>query len=163
MEQSAIWHDETDLETDIGQLLTKLYASISFEEGGEPDWPGMAALFAKTAQVTRVTPERTDYLDLAGFQEFAREMLETGAYTSFFEREVGRSMHRFGHAVHVWSAYETKSSERARHAFGHGVNSIQLIRDGREWRILSLFWDERASAEPLALENVLASEVVVHG
>lgn len=148
---------------DIDELLKKLYASISFEEGAEPDWPGMAALFVQSARVTRMTPERTDYLDLPGFQEFAREMLETGAYTSFFERETGRSVHRFGDAAHVWSAYETKSSESAARPFGHGVNSIQLVRENRTWRILSLFWDERSSAQPLALAQVLAGEVVLHG
>ena len=163
MEEQTHGSEILTLDRDIDQLLRTLYASISFAEGDEPDWQGMAALFVESAQVTRMTPERTDYLHLPGFQDFAREMLETGAYTSFFEREVGRSVHCYGDAAHVWSAYETKSSESAKRAFGHGVNSIQLVREQSTWRILSLLWDERPSATPLRLAQVLAGKVVLHG
>lgn len=150
-------------DADIESLLRKLYASISFEEGGEPDWQGMAALFVRSARVTRMTPERTDYLDLPGFQALAREMLETGAYTSFFERELGRTVHRFGNTAHVWSAYETKSSRDSARAFGHGVNSIQLVHEDGAWRILSLFWDERTPGEKFSFPQVLTGKEELHG
>jgi hypothetical protein len=43
----------------------------------------------------------------------AEEMIEVGAFTSFYEREVARRAERYGNVVHVASAYETKISPTA--------------------------------------------------
>lgn len=140
----------------IDTLLRDLYQVISFAEGGEPEWERMATLFSPHARITRVTPEQIDYYDLASFQDMAREMLDLGVYTSFHEREIMRSVQRFGAVAHVLSAYETKQSEQAREPFARGVNSIQLVREGGGWRVLSLFWDEEQSGQPLRLDHLFA-------
>jgi hypothetical protein len=138
----------------IVTLLTKLYEVISFEEGGEPDWEGLQALFSKHARITRITPEGTDHLDLPGFLAMTRNLFEFGAYTSFYEFEVSRRVERFGDVAQVWSTYETRRHKRAQRAFGGGVNSIQLLRTESAWRVLSLLWDEapgHAGAEPKSI------------
>lgn len=141
-------------ETAIDCLLQELYEVISFVEGGEPNWQRMASLFSPNARITRITPEATDYYDLRGFQEMAKELLELGIFTSFHEREVVRSQSIFGGIAHVLSAYETKQSESAREPFARGVNSLQLIREPDGWRVLSLLWDEEGPNTPLVLEHL---------
>jgi hypothetical protein len=138
----------------IAGLLARLYAVISFEEGAEPDWPGLEQVFSRHARITRITPEGTDYLDPASFLAMVRNMLEIGAYTSFFEFEVARTIERFGGIAQVWSVYETRRNKTAREPLGRGVNSIQLIRERDAWRVLGLLWDETHADARLEVDAV---------
>ena len=126
----------------ITRAIDELYAVISFEEGEDPNWQGLRALFSPHARITRITPEGTDHMDRDGFLAMTRSLLEHGAYTSFYEFEVARTVERFGGMAQVWSGYETRRNRGARAPLGRGVNSIQLIRDGEGWRVLGLLWDE---------------------
>jgi hypothetical protein len=140
----------------IADLLQTLYAVISFEEGGEPDWPGLEQVFSRHARITRITPEGTDHLDPVGFLAMVRNMVDLGAYTSFFEFELSRTVERFGDIAQVWSAYETRRSKTAREALGRGVNSIQLIRERDAWRVHGLLWDETRADPRLDVATVFA-------
>lgn len=150
---------DTRLDSDnrqIEELMQHFYQVISFDEGGVPDWESMKLLFSKQARITRVTPEEIDYLDLPGFRNMAEELIEVGAFTSFFEREIARRVHRFGGVMHVASAYETKISPDAADYIDRGVNSLQLIREEGRWKICSLCWDDNASSSALELQRDLA-------
>jgi len=141
-------------------VLTRLYEVISFDEGGEPNWNGMNDVFSRHARITRVTPEGIDHLDLPTFCGMAREMLDLGAYTGFHEREVSRRVDCLGAVVHVLSAYETKRHPAATDRLSQGVNSIQLVMEGGEWRVVSLCWDEEALRGPgVDLRAVIKGEV----
>jgi hypothetical protein len=137
----------------LDEVLRELYRVISFPEGGNPDWEGMAGLFLKCARITRITPEARDEFDVDTFMAMLSELLESGVYTSFFEREVGRRTELFGSMAHVLSAYETKRTAEATARLGVGVNSIQLVREQGTWRILSLLWDEGHSHLVFSLEQ----------
>ncbi|HEY0467255.1 MAG TPA: hypothetical protein VGC79_23805 [Polyangiaceae bacterium] len=141
----------------IDALIKTLYDVISFDDGGEPDWQRMRALFSRHARITRITPDGTDYLDLGGFQELAKESFDLGVYTRFFEIEVLRDERRFGSLAHVLSAYETRHNPRAIEPFARGVNSLQLIKEGDGWKVLSLFWDEERADNPLELRTLFES------
>lgn len=132
----------------LDELIQAFYDVISFEDGGAPDWENMATLFSKHARITRVTPEAIDYMDLASFRNMAEELLEVGAFTSFFERELGRRVDRFGGVIHIASAYETRVAPSAVDFIERGVNSLQLIREDGQWKILSLCWDIGAPFSP---------------
>ena len=138
----------------ITDLLQRLYAVISFEEGDEPDWPGLERIFSRHARITRITHEGADYLDPGSFLAMTRSLLDVGAYTSFFEFELARRVERFGDMAQVWSVYETRRNKAAREPLGRGVNSIQLIREGDAWRVLGLLWDETHANPSLDVEIV---------
>jgi hypothetical protein len=132
---------------ELDQLMRAFYEVISFEEGGAPDWGSMAKLFSPHARITRLTPEGVDYMDLTSFRNLAEEMIEVGAFTSFYEHELARRVDQFGAVLHVASAYETKISPRAKDHLERGVNSLQLIREGGCWKILNLCWDVTSTAD----------------
>lgn len=142
----------------IDALIRALYEVISFDEGGEPDWRRMSTLFSRHARITRITPDGTDYLDVPGFQELMKEALDIGVYTRFFESEVLRDERRFGALAHVLSAYETRRSPAAKEPFARGVNSLQLIKEQGEWKVLSLAWDEERVDNPLTLSNLFTTK-----
>lgn len=127
----------------IVRALSKLYEVISFEEGAEPNWNGLQAVFHERARITRITPEGSDYLEPKSFLAMTRSMVELGAYTSFYEFEVEREVRRFGNMAQVWSLYETRRNRSAAKPLGRGINSIQLICEGDVWRVLGLLWDEQ--------------------
>lgn len=151
---SKLTSGEADDRAAVDALIAALYEVISFDEGGEPDWARMKTLFSEHARVTHVTPDGTDYLDLAGFQELAKETFDLGVYTRFHEIEVLRDERRFGALSHVLSAYETRHSPTAAEPFARGVNSLQLIKEDGGWRVLSLFWDEERLDNPLELSTL---------
>src|SRR5690242_6846970 len=97
----------------IARLLQALYEVISFEEGDEPNWDGLRALFSEHARITRITPEGTDHMDPRSFFAMTRNMLELGAYTIFYEFEIAREVQRFGNLAQVWSLYETRRDRSA--------------------------------------------------
>ena len=123
----------------LGDAIEQLYAVISFEEGDDPNWQGLRAIFSPHA---RITPEGTDYMDRDGFLTMTRNLLDQGAYTSFYEFEIERIVERRGGMAQVWSRYETRRNRNAQAPLARGINSIQLIRDAGAWRVLGLLWDE---------------------
>ena len=145
-----------ELRSELDELMDGFYRVVSFEEGGSPDWDSMAHLFSRRARITRVTPEAIDYLDLEGFRSMAEEMIEVGAFTSFFEREIARRVDRFGNIVHVASAYETRISPDAVDYIERGVNSLQLVHEDGSWKICRLCWDDQASARAENMQLQLA-------
>jgi hypothetical protein len=144
---------DTEVKDQIDELMELFYQVISFAEGGSPDWNTMARLFSGQARITRITPEGIDYLDLKGFRSLAEELIEVGAFTSFFEREIARRTERFGNVMHVASAYETTISPDAVDYIERGVNSLQLIRESGGWKICSLCWDDQSSSCAEALKQ----------
>lgn len=140
----------------IEKLLEKLYAVISFEESEEPNWQGLQEIFSRHARITRVTPEGTDHLDPQSFLAMTRDLLDVGAYTSFYELEVARTVQSFGDIAQIWSTYETRRNRTAREPLGRGINSIQLIREEGAWRVLGLLWDEQPSGSAFEFGDIPA-------
>jgi hypothetical protein len=62
--------------------------------------------------------------------------------TGFFEREIHRVTEQYGNVVHAFSTYESRrTADLAEPPFSRGINSIQLLRDGDRWWVVSIFWD----------------------
>lgn|SRR6478736_7878803 len=150
-------------EDSIAQILDQLYSVISFEEGDEPSWSGLERVFSEHARITRLSPEATDYMDRAGFLQMVRSMLDAGAYTSFHEFELARRVERFGNMAQVWSLYETRCNRASRDALNRGVNSIQLVLEDEEWRVVGLLWDETHAHPELDVSRLLGGEEGHHG
>ncbi len=119
----------------------------------------MKGIFSEHARITRITPEAIDYMDVSAFQNLAEEMLEIGAFTSFFEREMARRVDRFWSVMHVASAYETKISPSAGDYLERGINSLQLVQEDGQWKILSLCWDDHAPFDIAGFQPIAARGV----
>jgi hypothetical protein len=145
---SILLHDESGEDfVQLDHLIREFYRVICFDEGGAPDFERLTALFSRHARITRITPEGIDHLDVEGFNAMVRELLELGAFTSFYEHELKRTAHRYGSVFHIASAYETKAAPDAIDYLERGVNSLQVLRGPEGWRIVSLCWDS-GSFEP---------------
>ena len=63
----------------------------------------------------------------------------------FFEKEIHRVVEQFGPIAHVFSTYEARHSLADEKPFTRGINSFQLLNDGKRWWVVSIYWTvERA-------------------
>jgi hypothetical protein len=85
-----------------------------------------------------LTPE--DYVRLSG------PFLEG---QGFFERETARRTEQFGHIAHAFSTYEGKLKSPDAKPFVRGINSIQLVNDGKRWWVVTVFWEAETERTPL--------------
>ena len=57
----------------------------------------------------------------------------------FHERELARRTEQFGHIAHVFSTYE--GTIEGEELPMRGINTVQLMHDGKRWWIVSLMWE----------------------
>ena len=129
-------------------LALALYEIVSGPAGVRKDWARMGRLFAPGALVTP-TLHGTGFLAAPQRPEQFAELNERiYGQKAFYESELARRVERYGHIAHVWSSFEARNSPdlppRAR-----GVNSFQMMDDGRRWCILSATWDIETPDHPL--------------
>ncbi|HBB95830.1 MAG TPA: hypothetical protein DC054_10605, partial [Blastocatellia bacterium] len=70
----------------------------------------------------------------------------------FFEREVSRRLEKFGNIAHIFSTYESRHKADDAKPFARGINSIQLMNDGKRWWIVTVFWQAEDEKNPLPAE-----------
>ena len=131
----------------VDNILAALYDVISGPAGQPRDWNRFRSLFipdarliptrhAKTgngADVVLYTPEQ--------YQERATAALEKG----FFERGIHNTTESFGSIVHVFSTYESRRTKDGK-PFQRGINSIQLLKDGNRYWVVTILWDGESPA-----------------
>lgn len=132
-------------------LLKALYDVISGPAGEQRHWDRMRTLFipegrlvstglGKDSAVRYRVMTVEDYIRLSG-----PHLVQNG----FFEREIGRKTEAFGPIMHVFSTYESRHRLDEEKPFTRGINSIQLLNDGKRWWIVSVYWSSESAANPI--------------
>ena len=120
----------------IDSIVEALYDVISGPAGEKRDWARMRSLFADGA---RLMPHGAKGLRVGSVEDYiARSgpLLEGGG---FFEREIGRTTDAYADIAQVFSTYEARKTENGPPMM-RGINSIQLVRHGGRWWVVSLLW-----------------------
>ena len=134
----------------MDSIIAALYDVISGPPG-KRDWDRFRSLFAPGARLiptgvrqsgevgSRVlTPE--DYIQRSA------PLLEKNG---FFEREVSRRVEKFANIAHIFSTYESRHAKDDAKPFARGINSIQMMNDGKRWWIVTIFWQGEDPKNPL--------------
>jgi hypothetical protein len=124
-------------------ILVALYDVISGPAGKKRDWDRMRSLFIPEGRLMAVGPKKEGgfgyrVMDVDGYIKANGDFLEKNG---FFEREVARVVERFGEIAHVFSTYEARQKAEDAKPFMRGINSIQLMNDGKRWWIVSVYWE----------------------
>lgn len=140
----------------VDAIVTALYQSVSCGPEVEPNWDRMAALFLPGA---KIVPPRAKsdaaitVLDGNAFQERVKNLLaswkQKGESTALYENEVARQEQCFGNVCQIFSTFETRHAPGDPKPMYRGIHSIQLVRDGTRWWIVSLAWDGERSDNPI--------------
>ena len=140
----------------VDAIIAALYASVSHGEDGQPNWERMRAIFLQVGMLVPPKDPRSELftvLDVDGFEERVRKSIATakqkGEPTSFFEREAAHKTDCFGSVCQVFSMYESRRAPSDEKPFVRGINSIQLVNDGRRWWIASVIWDTEKPDKPI--------------
>ena len=105
----------------------------------------------------RVIPPRASgsgnlpVLDIEGFIAWANQIADGNGLraTGFYERQIASITEAFGNVAHVFSTYETRFTASDLKPFERGINSIQLVRDGGRWWVVTIFWDIEGPEMPI--------------
>jgi len=140
----------------LDSTLETLYAVISGEKGEERDWDLFKYLFKPEAKLIPtgknqegeysaqfMTP--SDYIKTAG-----NYLVENG----FHEVEINRTVDTFGNITQVFSTYESFHNKSDKKPFMRGINSIQLLNDGKRWWVINVYWKQESEESPIP-ENYL--------
>jgi hypothetical protein len=136
----------------IDAILGALYDVISGPAGQKRDWARFESLFIPTGARLIPTGQAADgtvrhrVMTPADYQASSGAALETNG---FFEKEIHRVAETFGNITHAFSTYESRRLASDPQPFARGINSIQLLNDGKRWYIVSIFWDSERANNPL--------------
>lgn len=138
----------------IDAIIAALYDVISGPAGKVRDWDRFRGLFAPGARLipTGRRPDGSQVMRTLTPEEYATNIgpqLERGG---FFEREIGRKVDQFGGIAQVFSAYDSKRTLADSLPFARGINSIQLLNDGKRWWVVTIFWDSERAGNPIPAE-----------
>jgi hypothetical protein len=123
-------------------IVAAVYDAISGPAGGR-DWDRFRSLFAPGARLIPSIPDSTGGARAAVLSVEEYVGLGTTYFkdNGFFEREAAQHTETFGNIAHRWSVYESRHAEQEAEPFQRGINSIQLLKDGGRWWIVTIFWD----------------------
>ena len=135
----------------LDAIINAAYDTISGPAGKKRDWNRMRSLFIPGARLIPVGKGKdgiwsADVLDVEAFIKNADEYFEKN---SFFEREAARRTEQFGHIVHAFSTYESRHKADDPKPFMRGINSIQLMYDGKRWWIVTIYWQPESTDDPI--------------
>ena len=69
--------------------------------------------------------------------------------TGFIENEIHRKVDAFGNIAHVFSTFEAFHKKTDEAPTMRGINSIQLLNDGKRWWIMTILWDDETWRNPI--------------
>lgn len=131
----------------MDSTIAALYDVIS-GPAGKRNWDRFRSLFAPGARLiangVRPTGEVVSRVMTA--DDYAQRNGPFFEKSGFFEREAARHTDVFGNIAQVFSTYESRHAKDDAKPFQRGINSIQLMNDGKRWWIVTVFWqgeDER--------------------
>lgn len=136
----------------LDAIMKAVYDVISGDAGQKRDWDRFRTLFHKDAKLIPtgknaqtgviaarfLTPE--DYIQRAGAS------LEKDG---FHERELARKVDQYGNIAQVFSTYVSFRKKDDKDPFMRGINSFQLMNDGKRWWVISIYWQAETPDNPI--------------
>jgi hypothetical protein len=136
----------------VDSLMAALYDVISGPPG-ERDWNRFRSLFMSNARLTSAgkSPDGAVHVRPNSVEDYVR--LGGGYFlkNGFFEKSIVNNIQTFGTVTQVFSSYESRHA-LGEAPFARGINSIQMVNDGKRWWIVNILWDEERPDNPLPKE-----------
>lgn len=69
-------------------------------------------------------------------------------HDAFYEHQVKVTSEVYGHIAHLWSTYELSVPADGKPPV-RGINSIQAVFNGTDWKVVEIVWQAETPEEPL--------------
>lgn len=135
----------------LDAIVKTLYDVISGPAGEKRDWDRFRGLFVPGARLipTVYRPDSAATVRVLDPEAYATGIGPRLEANGFFEKEVARRTERYGGVVHIFSTYESRRTAADEKPFARGINSIQLLFDGKRWWIVSIYWESERPSNPI--------------
>jgi hypothetical protein len=123
------------------EIVRRLYALISGPADEPRSWDEVRALFFPDALLRSelTLPDGTHLPGTWTVDEFCDVAAKEYAKSAgFWEREVAARIECFENIAQVWTTYESRVGSADSDPVTRGINAVQLLRRGGNWRITSL-------------------------
>lgn len=139
----------------IDAILAATYDVISGPAGHKRDWDRFRSLFYPGARLIP-TGKRSGDSEVRSRVISPDEYVERSSpfieKEGFFERSIANHVDRYGNIAQVFSTYESRHNANDAQPFQRGINSFQLMNDGKRWWILNIMWQGETSDNPIPAE-----------
>jgi hypothetical protein len=133
-------------------IMKAVYDVISGEAGRARDWDRFRTLFHKDARLipTGKNPD-TGVVGARVFspEDYIKRSEPVLVKNGFFEREVARKVDQYGNIAQVFSTYESFHTAADKQPFMRGINSFQLLNDGKRWWVITIYWQAETPENPI--------------
>lgn len=137
----------------IDGVMSALYQVLSGPAGHAREWGRDATLYLgdcrfiwwETDDAGKAHMVNVDHQ--GAVDRLDAEMVEKG----YFVREIHRVSQIWGNMAQIFSTYEARETPDGA-VTGRGVNSLQLVNDGKRWWIMSLTFDEETPGHSIPRE-----------
>ncbi len=139
----------------LDAVLPTLYGIVSGKADSHKNWGLMRQFFAPNAIVTPLFHDKNGKVKAkaGSVDDFIELNKVYFKGKSFYESEVKRTVFTFGHMANILSTYESRKEPDGL-PYAKGINSFQLINDGRRWCVLSVTWDSDSIFHPATTEKL---------
>ena len=138
----------------IDAIIKATYDVISGEANEKRDWQRFHSLFHPDARL--IPSGKNPQTNVVSAKAFTPdqyiERSEPFLNQGFFEQEISRKTQIFGSIAQVFSTYEAKKTASDEKPFMRGINSFQLLFDGKRWWIVTIYWQAETQEHPIPKE-----------
>jgi len=140
---------------DVGSLdsiMKAVYDVISGDAGKPRDWDRFRSLFHKDARLIPSNKNATTKIVGANAltpEDYVKRVEPVFAKDGFHERELARHVDIFGNIAQVFSTYHAFRKLDDKEPFLRGINSFQLLNDGKRWWVVTIYWQAEAADNPI--------------
>jgi hypothetical protein len=133
-------------------IMKAVYDVISGDAGKPRDWDRFRTLFHKDARLIPTGKNaQTNEIGARVFspEDYIKRVEPVFAKAGFFEREKARHVDMYGNIAQVFSTYESFHSLSDKQPFMRGINSFQLMNDGKRWWVITIYWQGETPENPI--------------
>ena len=134
----------------IEGIVKAFYETISGGKGVPRQWSRDRTLYLPDVRFVSLSERdgkvRAAVMNHTNYVNGTNEFFVT---EGFQEREINRVVRKFGNLAHVFSTYESFHSLSDKKPFMRGINSFQLLNDGKRWWVLTIFWQGETPENPI--------------
>jgi hypothetical protein len=144
----------------VDAIMKAVYEVISGDAGQKRDWDRFRTLFHPSARL--IPTGKNPQTNVTGARAFTvEEYIERSAPVmerdGFFEKEIARRGDFYGNIAQVFSTYSAYRKSTDKEPFMRGINSFQLLNDGKRWWIITIYW-QAETADNLIPKTYLKSK-----
>jgi hypothetical protein len=138
-------------------VMKAFYEVISGSAGKPRQWSRDRSLYVPGVKFVMLDEKKEKvFSEVVDHQAYVDQVNDVFVQKGFFEREIHRSLRRFGNLAQVLSTYESREREDGP-VLERGVNALNLYWDGKRWWIASVVRDEERANNPIPAD-LLAGE-----